>query len=300
VSEPLLSKLVVIGVGLIGGSFALALRQAQAVQQVVGVGRTSANLDVARRAGIADRTYTLDQKWTVELRDADLVMLATPVGQMPSLFERIAPHVGGKTVLTDAGSTKRDVIAAARLHLGASLPRFVAGHPIAGTEHSGAAAAFDSLFRDKAVVLTPIESTDAVAVDRVSAAWTQCGAAVSMLDAERHDAVFAAVSHLPHALAFALVAELSERADAAEYFRYAASGFRDFTRLASSDPEMWRDICIANAAALRRELSVFREQLGHLESLLEASDGGALAALFAKARQARNAWLASRDRGTEV
>jgi prephenate dehydrogenase len=236
----------------------------------------------------------------VELHDADLVLLATPVGQMPSLFERIAPHVGSRTVLTDAGSTKRDVIAAARLHLGALLPRFVAGHPIAGTEHSGAAAAFDSLFRDKAVVLTPLETTDAAAVGRVSAAWTQCGAEVSMLDAERHDAVFAAVSHLPHALAFALVAELSERADAAEYFRYAASGFRDFTRLASSDPEMWRDICIANAAALRQELTVFREQLGRLESLLAASDGGALAALFAKARQARNAWLASRDRGNEV
>jgi prephenate dehydrogenase len=299
VSEPLLSKLVVIGVGLIGGSFALALKQAQAVRLVIGVGRSRGNLDVARRLNIADRTYTLEEDWKGELHDADLIMLATPVGQMPSLFERIAPHVGG-SVLTDAGSTKRDVIAAARLHLGGSLSRFVAGHPIAGTEHSGAAAAFDSLYRDKAVVLTPIEATDADAVDRVSAAWTQCGAAVSVLDAERHDSIFAAVSHLPHALAFMLVAELAGREDAAEYFRYAASGFRDFTRLASSDPEMWRDIFLANASALRLELTVFREQLARLDSLLAASDGDALAALFTSARTARNAWLAMRDRDNEV
>jgi prephenate dehydrogenase len=299
VSEPLLSKLVVIGVGLIGGSFALALKQAQAVRLVVGVGRSRGNLDAARRLNIADRTYTLEEDWKVELHDADLIMLATPVGQMPSLFERIAPHVGG-SVLTDAGSTKRDVIAAARLHLGGSLSRFVAGHPIAGTEHSGAAAAFDSLYRDKAVVLTPIEATDADAIDRVSAAWTQCGAAVSVLDAERHDSIFAAVSHLPHALAFMLVAELAGREDAAEYFRYAASGFRDFTRLASSDPEMWRDIFLANASALRLELTVFREQLARLDSLLAASDGDALAALFTSARAARNAWLAMRDRDNEV
>ncbi|TMG80909.1 MAG: prephenate dehydrogenase/arogenate dehydrogenase family protein, partial [Betaproteobacteria bacterium] len=154
-AEPLLSKLVVIGVGLIGGSFALALKQAQAVRLVVGVGRSSRNLDIARRLGIADRTYNLGEGWTGELRDADLIMLATPVGQMPSLFQTIARHVGRSSVLTDAGSTKRDVIAAARSHLGGSLSRFVAGHPIAGTEHSGAAAAFDSLYRDKAVVLTP-------------------------------------------------------------------------------------------------------------------------------------------------
>jgi len=300
VSEPLLSKLVVIGVGLIGGSFALALKQAQAVRLVVGVGRSSRNLDVARRLGIADRTYTLREAWTGELHEGDLIMLATPVGQMPSLFETIARHVGRSSVLTDAGSTKRDVIAAARSHLGGSLSRFVAGHPIAGTEHSGAAAAFDSLYRDKAVVLTPIEATDADAVDRVSAAWTQCGAAVSVLDAERHDSIFAAVSHLPHALAFALVAELAAREDAAEYFRYAASGFRDFTRLAGSDPEMWRDICVANASALRLELNVFREQLARLDSLLAAPDSDALAALFTSARSARNAWLAMRDRDTEV
>ena len=298
--EPLLRKLVIVGVGLIGGSFALALRRAGAVGTVVGVGRSRVNLDAAKRLGIAERTFTLQEAWTEEVSDADLVMIATPVGQMESVFASIAPRIGGSTVVTDAGSTKRDVVSAAISRLGPALPRFVPGHPIAGTEHSGAAAAFDSLYRDKLVVLTPLVTTEPAAVERVSAAWSQCGASISVLDAERHDAIFAAVSHLPHALAFALVAELAARSDAGDYFRYAASGFRDFTRLASSDPEMWRDICLANAEALRAELSAFKSELARLDSMLAAADGDALAALFASARAARNAWLASRATDSEV
>jgi prephenate dehydrogenase len=283
---------VVVGVGLIGGSFALALKAAGAVATVVGVGRGASNLSSARQWGIADRTWTQDQRWTDELVDADLVLLATPVGQIPALFAAIAPALGPATVVTDAGSTKQDVIAAARRYLGAALSRFVPGHPIAGTERSGAAAASDALFRGRSVILTPLAETSADAQKRVADAWTACGGVVGRLEPARHDEIFAAVSHLPHALAFALVAQLAARADAADYFRYAATGFRDFTRLASSDPEMWRDVCLGNATALRCELATYHAELDRLDALLVSADGDGLVALFERARAARNAWLA--------
>lgn len=298
-AQPLL-KLVVVGVGLIGGSFALAMKRADAVRSIVGVGRSAANLDAARRLGIADRTFTLDQAWRDELRDADLVMLAVPVGQMPGLFAQIAAHLGEATIVTDAGSTKQDVIRAARGGLGSAYPRFVPAHPIAGTEHSGATAAFDSLFRDKNVVLTPLPETRPVAIDRVVSCWTRCGARVIRMDAAFHDRLFAAVSHLPHALAFALVGELAARAEAGDYFRHAASGFRDFTRLAGSDPEMWRDICIANRDALRYELTAYRSQLDRIDRMLETADAAALVALFTAARDARAAWLATHRGDADV
>jgi prephenate dehydrogenase len=291
---------MVVGVGLIGGSFALALRNVGAVRSVVGVGRSDVNLASAQRLGITDRTYTLSQAWHAELHDADLVLVAAPVGQMPKLFAMMAPHLGAATVVTDAGSTKQDVIAAARTHLGAALPRFVPGHPIAGTEHSGATAAFASLYRDRNVILTPIPETSPEAVARVGDCWTRCGGVVTHLDAMRHDALFAAVSHLPHALAFTLVGELAGRPDADAFFRYAASGFRDFTRLASSHPEMWRDICIANRLALRTELASYRTALDRLDRMLAASDAGALQKCFADARDARNAWLAGHAESRDV
>jgi prephenate dehydrogenase len=262
------------------------------VATVVGVGRSLPNLDTARRLGIADRTWTRDQRWTDELVDADLVLLATPVGQVAELFAAMAPALGSTTVVTDAGSTKQDVIAAARLHLGAALSRFVPGHPIAGNEHSGAGAASESLFRGKPVILTPHAETAADAQERVENAWATCGGVVSALDAARHDEIFAAVSHLPHVLAFALVAELAQRTDSDDYFRCTGGGFRDFTRLAGSDPEMWRDICLGNATALRQELSAYRAQLDRLDALLVATDGVGLLTLFERARGARNAWLA--------
>jgi len=295
-----IGKLVVVGVGLIGGSFALALKRCGAATRVVGVGRSHSNLGAAQRRGIVDRAFTLDEAWTAELADADLVLLATPVGQMPSLFAAIAPELGAHTVVTDAGSTKQDVIAAARESLGSALPRFVPGHPIAGTEHSGATAAFEALFRDKQVVLTPLAETDPDALAQVSACWTRCGAIVRHLDPLRHDAIFAAVSHLPHALAFALVAELAARPDAEECFAFAGSGLRDFTRLASSQPEMWRDVCLANRDALRRDLAAYRDELDRVDALLAASDGGALLRLFESARSARDRWLERASGGDEV
>jgi prephenate dehydrogenase len=299
VAAPLIGKLVVFGVGLIGGSFALALKRAGAVGNVVGIGRGRANLDVARAQGIADRTHVIDAAWQDELSDADLILLAVPVGQMPDLLAAIAAHLGPSTIVTDAGSTKQDVIAAARAHLGNAFDRFVPGHPIAGTEHSGAMAAFDTLFRDRNVVLTPIAETLPAALARVDACWKACGGIISFLEPARHDALFAAVSHLPHALAFALVAELAARPDARDYFRHAAGGFRDFTRLASSHPEMWRDICVANRVALRIELAAYRAQLERIDRMLADADGAALATLFATARDARNTWIAGRDGGTE-
>ncbi|HKE39820.1 MAG TPA: prephenate dehydrogenase/arogenate dehydrogenase family protein [Casimicrobiaceae bacterium] len=293
-----LDKVVVIGVGLIGGSFALAARRAGALKTVVGVGRGRANLEDALRLGLVDRAHTLDQSWQHELSDADLVMLSIPVGQIPAMFAGIAPHLGESTLVTDAGSTKQDVVAAGRAHLFSALPRFVPGHPIAGTEHSGAAAAFESLFRGKNVVLTPLTETLPTAVERVTECWRRCGARVANLDPARHDALFAAVSHLPHALAFALVSGLAARPDADEYFRYAASGFRDFTRLAASDPEMWRDICLANREAVLRELAAYRGELERVERLLAAGHGEALKSLFAAARDARRDWLEA-HRGSE-
>jgi len=171
-----IGKLVVVGVGLIGGSYALALRRCGATSKVIGVGRGRSNLETALRLGLVDRVMALDEPWTAELGDADLVFVATPVGAMPALFEAIAPHLGPRTVVTDAGSTKQDVIEGARSHLRDALPRFVPGHPIAGTEHSGAAAAFEALFRDRQVVLTPLPETDRGALDLVTDSWRRCGA----------------------------------------------------------------------------------------------------------------------------
>ncbi|MFO1324254.1 MAG: prephenate dehydrogenase/arogenate dehydrogenase family protein [Burkholderiales bacterium] len=291
---------MVVGVGLIGGSCSLALKRAGAVGHVVGVGRTRANLDTALTLGVVDRAWTLADAWTGELADADVVLVATPVAQFPALFAAIAPRIGAATVVTDAGSTKQDVIAAARAAFGAKLPAFVPGHPIAGTEHTGAAAAFPSLFDGRTVVLTPLPETAPAATERVASLWRACGAHVSTLAADRHDAIFAAVSHLPHVLAFALVAELAARPDAAAYFDHAAGGFRDFTRIAGSSPEMWRDIALANRDALLSEIDTYADALAAARALIAEGDGEALAEMFAQASVARRAWDARRTRPVAV
>ncbi|MEP7205903.1 MAG: prephenate dehydrogenase/arogenate dehydrogenase family protein [Casimicrobiaceae bacterium] len=293
-----LGKLVVIGVGLIGGSLALALRAAGAVREVVGVGRTRANLEQAAARGIVDRHWLLDDAWQRELGDADVVVYATPVGELPALFAASALHAGARTVLTDAGSTKQDVIAAASAALGAAFPRFVPAHPIAGTEHTGAAAAFATLFADRNVVLTPLASTDSRALQQVESLWTTAGARVRHLDPALHDSIFAAVSHLPHVLAFALVEELAARPDAESFFAFAASGFRDFTRIAAGSPEMWRDIALANREALLAEIATYRAQLDAIGAMIDARDAAALHAVFTRASDARRSW--GRARGTVV
>ncbi len=283
----MINKLVICGVGLIGGSFALALREAGAVGEVVGIGRSRANLDLAQQRGIIDRIGDCD---AATLNHADIVLLATPVGQMPQLMRAMAPHLGVHTVLTDAGSTKSDVAAAVREFLPQQAARFVPAHPIAGTENSGAAAAQADLYRGAKVIITPLPENAPDAVARVRAAWVACGAVIHEMSPARHDQVFAAVSHLPHLLSFALVHDLAQREDREEFLRFAASGFRDFTRIAASDPEMWRDICLANRDALLPELEGYQRQLDELHQALLASDAARLEAIFADARTLRRAW----------
>lgn len=283
----MINRLVVIGVGLIGGSFALDLKQRGLVRQVVGVGRSRANLELAMQRGLIDQIA--DDPATA-VADADLVFLATPVSTMSELFQTLAPALPHDCLLTDAGSTKQDVIAAARAGLGARVARFVPGHPIAGAETSGATAARAGLFQHKPVILTPLEENRPEDVDAIEALWTACGAKVAHMDAVEHDGVFAAVSHLPHLAAFALMEELASRSRAEVYFRYAGAGFRDFTRIAGSHPEMWRDISLANSAALLGELDAYIAKLGEIRALIEKGDGGNLEELFERARAARQNW----------
>jgi len=282
-----LGTLAVIGVGLIGGSFALAARRAGAVARIVGAGRSRENLDRAKAIGVIDS----DAPPAAAVRGADLVFLAMPVGHTAAVLAEIAPHVGPDAVITDAGSTKQDVVAAARAALGAGFPRFVPGHPIAGAEHSGVTAARADLFDGKRTVLTPLAETDAAAAARVRELWRACGADVREMSPAIHDRIFAAVSHLPHLLAYALVHDIATHEAAGELFDYAASGFRDFTRIASSHPEMWRDVCIANRAALLAELDRFEQVLREARAMLAAQDAAGLERLFEGARTARNRWL---------
>jgi prephenate dehydrogenase len=284
----MLNKVVICGVGLIGGSFALALKAAGAAREIVGLGRTQAPLEEARRLGVIDR---IAADWADGLRGADLVLLGMPVGQMAPVMAALVPHLGTGTLVTDGGSTKSDVVVAARAVFGDKIGQFVPGHPIAGAEKSGVAAAKDDLYRGKRVVLTPLPENVAQDVQTVRSAWEACGARVSELSADEHDRVFAAVSHLPHLLAFALVHDLAIRDNADQLFGFAAGGFRDFTRIASSHPEMWRDICLANRTALLQELDAYMTELLRTRMLLASGDGAALESMFATARARRDAWL---------
>lgn len=284
--------LAVIGVGLIGGSFALDLKRRGLVREVVGVGRSRANLELALQTGIIDR---IAEDAASAVAGADLVLLAIPVGAMAEMFQALAPALKPGCIVTDAGSTKRDVIAAAREHLGNKLAQFVPGHPIAGAETSGAAAARVGLYQDKPFILTPLPENRSEDLDRVEALWAACGARVARMDPAEHDGVFAAVSHLPHLAAFALMAELAGRPRAEVYFRYAGAGFRDFTRIAGSHPEMWRDITLANSAALLAELDAYIRKLTEVRALIEQGDGSGLEQLFARARTARLNWNKARN-----
>jgi prephenate dehydrogenase len=288
-----IGKLVVIGVGLIGGSFALALKRARVVQRVVGVGRTRANLAAALRLKVVDE-ISYDPGRAV--RDADFVLLATPVGQMPAVMSSIAQHVPGHAVITDAGSTKRDVIACAQRFLGAHLARFVPAHPIAGTELSGAAAAFPDLFRGRNVILTTQAGTRAGAIALVRRAWEACGARIVRLDARAHDEILAAVSHLPHVIAFALVNMLAGQRNPAQLFGLSAGGLRDTVRIAGSSPEMWADICVANREALLSALEGYENELEETRAAIERADAQELRRLFSRARAAREKWLVRKRR----
>ncbi len=289
----MLKKIVIFGVGLIGGSFALALRKAGAVEQVVGVGRSEASLLRAKEIGIIDVIGTSLEE---ALQDADLVLVAAPVAQTESILAAIKPYLQANTVVTDAGSIKVEVVAAARRALGEKIAQFVPGHPIAGLESTGPDAAIECLYIGRKVVLTPLLENASERIALVAQAWQHCGAIIHQLTPENHDAVFAAVSHLPHLLAFALVDDIARKPHADLLFQYAASGFRDFTRIAASSPEMWRDISLTNQTAILTELDAYIAQLTRFRGQLAAGDGAAIHAMFSHAQSARQNWQRNIER----
>jgi len=291
----MIERLVVIGVGLIGGSFALALKQAGLVARVAGLGRDPQAMARALELGIVDEVCTSVEE---AMRGADMVLVAAPVAQTGPILASLLPYLEPQTIVTDAGSTKCDVVANARAALGMRIAQFVPGHPIAGSESNGPDAAQAGLYRGKKAVLTPLPENDPAAVEQVASAWRACGAIIHTLPPEDHDRVFAAVSHLPHLLAYALVDDIAAKPHANLLFQYAASGFRDFTRIAGSSPEMWRDISLANRDALLTELDAYLAQLTTLRARLAAADGPALETVYANAQRARRAWQEAIEAGS--
>jgi prephenate dehydrogenase len=280
-----IKRLCIIGVGLIGGSLARDLRRLELCGEVVGTSRNADNLARARELGVIDR-YETDLAAAVD--GADMVVAAAPLGAMQALFSAMRGALATDAVVTDVGSAKGSVLDAAKSAFG-HVPEFlVPAHPIAGTEHSGVEASMEGLFQDRRVILTPLESTRAEAISRVRGMWEATGARVIEMDARHHDEVLAATSHLPHMLAYTLVDVLGRMEERVEIFRYAAGGFRDFTRIASSDPQMWHDICIANRDALVHALEHFSDDLDEAIDAIKRGDGEAIKALFTRAKALRD------------
>ncbi|WP_350282044.1 prephenate dehydrogenase/arogenate dehydrogenase family protein [Nitrosomonas sp.] len=295
---PAISKLVVVGVGLIGGSFALALRRAGLAGRIVGMGRSPENMQRALELGIIDE-QTSD--FASALSGADFVLLAIPVKQTARVMQQMTPHLEAHTIISDVGSTKQNVVQAARANLGKRIERFIPAHPIAGTEFNGAEAAFPDLFQDKPVILTPLQENDQQIVDRVADLWQHCGASVSSMLPEQHDQLLAAISHLPHMLAFSLmqhIRTLSQtlgEGNPLALLRLAGSSLNDMTRITASSPEMWRDICLENRAALLAQIEAYQQELSGLQQMLADHDGESLEKLFAEARAIRQEWSAFRN-----
>ena len=277
-----LKRVAVVGVGLIGGSFALALRRAGGVTSIVGVDRDASSLERAAALGVID---TAAESVSEATKGADLVVVAVPVRAIGPVLHDVALALDAGAVVTDVGSTKGDVTRVAREELRALFPRFVPGHPIAGRESSGVDAATPDLFKSARIVLTPADETAPDAVDIVRGCWEAVGGRVTTLTAIDHDRIFAAVSHLPHLLSFALVSEIAARTNAAELLGFAAGGFRDFTRIAASSPEMWRDIALQNREALLDELDRYGARLAVFRELVERGDGPGLQRLMTEARE---------------
>ena len=284
----MIERLAIIGVGLIGGSLARALREAGAVNEVVGCGRALPNLERAVELGVIDR---FDQDPAAAVTGADLVFIAVPLGAIRAVFTAIKDRLRADAIVTDGGSVKGSVVADALAAFGRIPPRLVPGHPIAGTEHSGVDASFATLYRQRRVILTPLPETDPEALARVDWMWRTCGAEVSRMSVAHHDEVLAATSHLPHMLANGLVDALARMDETDEIFRYAAGGFRDFTRIASSSPVMWRDICMANREALSAMLARFSIELTDLAQAIRLGDGNTLLEVFARAKAARDRYV---------
>ncbi len=282
--EPI-RRLCVIGVGLIGGSLARALRAAGHCGEIVGCGRGRKNLERAAELGVIDRFETDP---AAAARDADLVVLSVPLGAVRDVLSALRNHLADDAVVTDAGSAKQCVVDDVRSVFGMIPPFFVPGHPIAGTEQSGVDASFAELFQGRRVILTPLAETSGDAHERVQSMWKCTGADVVDMGVRHHDQVLAATSHLPHVLAYSLVDTLARMDDRAEIFRYAAGGFRDFTRIASSDPVMWRDICLANGEPVLEALDAFSRDLGLLANAIREGDGERVLSVFEHSKRSRD------------
>jgi prephenate dehydrogenase len=279
-------RVTIVGVGLIGGSVGRALRDVSAVTEVIGYGRNPANLSRAVELGLVDR-------WSTVLSDAvagaEVVMVATPVGEMSDLFQQLAELVSPACIVTDAGSVKKKVVDAAYSSFGRSITRFVPGHPIAGLEQSGVEAASGNLFKGHKVILTPTIDTDPEALAQIGALWRTTGAQLMDMSPDRHDRLLALTSHLPHVLAYALVNLLANQAhDELDCFELAAGGFYDISRIASSDPVMWRDICLHNADELLARIGEYQEMMDRLAALVRSNDAEGLEQIFSRARSARS------------
>ena len=281
----MIERLALIGVGLIGGSLVRALKARQVCREVVGCGRDVANLKKAVALKVIDR-YETDP--AIAVAGADMVVVAVPLGAMRSIFQIIVPALSKTAVVTDVGSGKASVIADVQQVTGEVPPWFVPGHPIAGTEKSGVEASFGTLFERRRVILTPLPSTSLVALEQVRSMWQHTGAEVVSMGIEQHDRILAATSHLPHMLAFSLVNQLADMDHEDDVFRFAAGGFRDFSRIASSDPVMWRDICFGNREAIVDAIKKFQVQLNQVVDLMENNQCDHLQQLFHRSKAVRD------------
>ncbi len=290
----MIERLAIVGLGLIGGSLASALKERGAVGEVVATGRREASLRKGLELGVIDR-WTLDLAEAV--RGADVVVIATPTQVAEKVLRELAPLLDERTVVTDVASVKGNLLRAAQAVFGEPPPNLVLGHPIAGSEQSGVEAARAELFVDHRVILTPLANTAPQALNTIEQMWTAAGAEVSCMDVAEHDAVLAATSHLPHVLAYALVDALARDGSASEIFRYAAGGFRDFTRIASSDPQMWHDIVLANRDAVLDRMDLFSANLARLREAIAAGDGEAIKATFESAKMARDQHFLTQYKG---
>jgi len=281
----MINRLAVIGVGLIGGSLSLALKEAGAVGDVIGYSRTMSVRQEALELGVIDIAASSIAE---AVKNADMIFLAVPMAAMETVLTELADHVKPDAIITDGGSAKGQLVNIARAVLGEQFSQFVPGHPIAGTEKSGPSAAFATLYQNHRVVLTPVKETNSDALETVRKMWQQTGAEVFDMDVKHHDVVLAATSHLPHVLAFNLVGMLAQRDDCDEVLRYAAGGFKDFSRIASSDAVMWRDICLSNSDAILGLIQQYQQGLTELEDAIKNQDGETLKTVFERAKQARD------------
>lgn len=286
----LFDKLCIIGVGLIGSSVARAARQQGLCKQVVGFGREAdiPNLERAEQLGVVDRFYTEIEP---AVMDADGVVIAVPVGAAETIFKLLQPHWNDTAVYTDVCSTKGSVVNAARAVFGQVPSNFIPAHPIAGAERSGVEAGMADLFENKRLIITPLADSDEISLHKVTLFWQGMGSTVSLMDVAHHDTVLAATSHLPHILAFALVDLLGRKDEQVEIFKYAAGGFKDFSRIASSDPTMWLDICMANKQQIIPLIQQLQAELSKIQRMLEHDESQQLFATFTYAREARQRFL---------